>query len=481
MADNMINLAGNMPPELMAEQQQLNRQQRLADLLTQQGMQQMPAGSMVSGRYVATSPFQHLAQIANMAAGQYVGKKGDEQAANLAQRLRAQEMGDIEKFQQMNAGAPSQAGNLPLAGTNQAMGSIEEPMGQYQAPVAAIKPNPQAANLFAASSYSPALRAMGLKRLTEGPKWKEMTLVDPANGNKVAGLYDESNPNPRTTWTPFGTSSEAISRSDILTLRDRGIAVPQANMPNANAPMIGAPSMNAPVGNAPVVSGGQVNAGQPTIKPVSATNATSQDLIKTYGYDPFKPPPMPPMPSGEAARDWQKNVYKPIEGTEGSQVNGAKLYYNSLEKYNDYVSTLTASDLAKPSVRQMLTSLHATVKLTGKEANKLGVLNGGDERILDEVIPNYKDIFVTQENLKKMIQNQKEFASGVIVEAYNTQQKVIPESMRKYIAVPKVVEPKAPTSTPKQTGATAKAILNGEQIEVRNGKWVYSKTGKEVK
>jgi hypothetical protein len=97
MVDNMINLAGNMPPEMMAEQQQLNRQQRLADLLTQQGMQQMPAGSMVSGRYVPTSPFQHLAQIANMAAGQYIGKKGDEQSIKLAQRIRNEQ----EKSEQL--------------------------------------------------------------------------------------------------------------------------------------------------------------------------------------------------------------------------------------------------------------------------------------------------------------------------------------------------------------------------------------------
>jgi len=86
MADT-INLAGNMPPEMMAEQQQLNRQQRMADLLTQQGMQGLPSGSMVSGHFVPTSPFQHLAQIANVAAGQYLGKKGDEQALALAQKL----------------------------------------------------------------------------------------------------------------------------------------------------------------------------------------------------------------------------------------------------------------------------------------------------------------------------------------------------------------------------------------------------------
>jgi hypothetical protein len=103
----------------------------------------------------------------------------------------------------------------------------------------------------------------------------------------------------------------------------------------------------------------------------------------------------------------------------------------------------------------MLTSLHAQVKLTGKEANKLGVLNGGDERILDEVIPNYKDILVTKENLKKMIKNQQEFGSNIIVNAYGTQQKPVPETMRKYVAVPKAEAPPA---------TDIKAVLKAQNI-----------------
>ena len=51
--------------------------------------------------------------------------------------------------------------------------------------------------------------------------------------------------------------------------------------------------------------------------------------------------------------------------------------------------------------------------------------------------------------------------------------------MRKYIVVPKEAE--APTGAPKQTGSTLRAVLNGRQIEVRNGKWVDSQTGQEVK
>jgi hypothetical protein len=113
------------------------------------------------------------------------------------------------------------------------------------------------------------------------------------------------------------------------------------------------------------------------------------------------------------------------------------MYYNALENYNNYVATLTPADLAKPSVRSRLDSLYATAKLTGKEANNLGVLNGGDERILEEVLPNYKNITVTKNNLNRIIQDQKQFASGIIVEAYGTQQKVVPENMRKFIIATK--------------------------------------------
>ena len=166
MVDNMINLAGNMPPEMMAEQQQLNRQQRLADLLTQQGLQQMPAGSMVSGRYVPTSPFQHLAQIANIAAGQYVGKKSDEQALKLAQAVRGKQQEAVQDYMQAMQGTPSQAGNLPLGTTGQAMGSIEEPMGQYQAPVAAQGPNYMKAFEAATRPLAPApLQSAGYEML----------------------------------------------------------------------------------------------------------------------------------------------------------------------------------------------------------------------------------------------------------------------------------------------------------------------------
>ena len=72
-----INLGGiNLPPEILGQQQALNRQQQMAQLLMQQG-QQMPQGPMVSGRYVAPSFFQYAAPLFQTYAGTKLAEKGD--------------------------------------------------------------------------------------------------------------------------------------------------------------------------------------------------------------------------------------------------------------------------------------------------------------------------------------------------------------------------------------------------------------------
>jgi len=78
--------AGTMSPEDYAQQQQLNRQQQMAQMLLQQSAQ--PQGQMISGRYVAPSWAQSLVPLANIAASKYIGEKADTEAAKLAQQIR---------------------------------------------------------------------------------------------------------------------------------------------------------------------------------------------------------------------------------------------------------------------------------------------------------------------------------------------------------------------------------------------------------
>jgi hypothetical protein len=81
-----LSQSGTLPPELFAQQQQLNRQQQMANMLMSQNQQ--PQGQMISGRYVAPSWTQQLAPIANMLTGAYLSKQGDTKAAQLAEQLR---------------------------------------------------------------------------------------------------------------------------------------------------------------------------------------------------------------------------------------------------------------------------------------------------------------------------------------------------------------------------------------------------------
>ena len=87
MAQPMLNLAGNLPPEILQQQQALNRQQQMAQLLMQQG-QQMPSGQMVSGRFVAPSFFQYAAPLAQTYAGTRLAEKGDKAMADLLRSIQ---------------------------------------------------------------------------------------------------------------------------------------------------------------------------------------------------------------------------------------------------------------------------------------------------------------------------------------------------------------------------------------------------------
>lgn len=92
----MADQYGNLSPEDYAQQQQINRQQKMAEMLM--GQNQQPQGQMVSGRYVAPSFFQNLQPIANMLTGAYLAKQGDTKQQALAEAIRtrnATELKDI--------------------------------------------------------------------------------------------------------------------------------------------------------------------------------------------------------------------------------------------------------------------------------------------------------------------------------------------------------------------------------------------------
>jgi hypothetical protein len=267
-----INLGGNLPPEILGQQQQLNRQQQMAQLLMQQG-QQMPQSQMVSGRYVAPSFFQNIAPLVQGYVGTKLAKKGDKQALELAAKLRQRYGDELEQFRKIQQGQEAVADQpqktTELAGPYGEMvgqGNVNIPMPTATMPAqvgrAAIPANPQGAYDFAARADNPALQAVGIKNLTpeaftlnEGAK-RFITMPDGTSREIAAGgqklraplqidtgtaieLRDPNNPTIVLQRIP-----KSISPADAARMQFEGIT--GGGMPMGNVPTGGMPMANAP-------------------------------------------------------------------------------------------------------------------------------------------------------------------------------------------------------------------------------------------
>jgi len=170
---------GTLTPEQMLQQQQILRQQKMAEMLMQQGMEQ-PKGQMISGHYVKPSIFQNLASLANTYVGQRGIEKAEQAQIDLAKRLREDEASATADYMQQKQNREGVEGGiygpnnqLTKETTADMYGANMELNPQYKqvAPVAAIPPNPQAAyaNLYANPKASAAQRQFAFGKMNEGP------------------------------------------------------------------------------------------------------------------------------------------------------------------------------------------------------------------------------------------------------------------------------------------------------------------------
>jgi hypothetical protein len=94
-----------------AQLMDLSQQRKLADLLTQQGLQS-PQGQMVSGQYVKSSPLQYFANMANLYAGQKTGEQATQKALDYAKALQAEKSAKEKTITNLITGTPGQEGGI---------------------------------------------------------------------------------------------------------------------------------------------------------------------------------------------------------------------------------------------------------------------------------------------------------------------------------------------------------------------------------
>jgi hypothetical protein len=155
-----------VPEEYQSQALQNLQQQRMAQLLMQQGMQNQPQGQMVSGHYVKASPYQNLASIANQALGIYAGYQADKGQLELAKAIREGDRSAMADFLQMKEGRPAEM--FPAqAGPTPAGGNIP-----VQESVAAIPPNLRGAyaNLYSNPKASSKLQELAFNKMMADPE-----------------------------------------------------------------------------------------------------------------------------------------------------------------------------------------------------------------------------------------------------------------------------------------------------------------------
>ena len=283
MAQPMLNLGGNLTPEQALQQQQIARQQRMAELLMQQG-QQTPSGQMVGNRYVAPSFFQYAAPLFQTYVGQSLAEKGDKASADLAKALRQQYANEAQQYQDLLRGKETvfeQAGPTPTGGNI--------PTQTYRA-----GGDPQAAYLFGSTAYNPALQQLAMKKLTEGPKWEKAELPNP-DGSVRKGWVDYNAANPLSTFIEGGTKPAFNSLEGAKFQYETGMALPSGGakpqtggyggnvqfMPNqavggGQSQVVGQPT----VGNQPTMTQASYTGG-PNMSPQARNEANKQIFVDT--------------------------------------------------------------------------------------------------------------------------------------------------------------------------------------------------------
>jgi hypothetical protein len=240
---------GTLPPELYEQQQQLNRQQQLAQALMQQG-QQMPQGQMVSGRYVAPSFFQNILPLAQMYAGTRIAEKGDKKALELAQALRTQQQQMGENY--FNAISPQQTELAGPTPTGAPLSTVNQPDFRKAFAIASDPYAPSWLKAQAAEMLKPQKVGEGEKVIRFNPatgknevvaeggeKFKAPIQVDTGTTIEFRDPRDPTKVLQTIPKTQMPTAGQVVERDDGTFLVDTRTAQARPVMGQGGQPLMG--------------------------------------------------------------------------------------------------------------------------------------------------------------------------------------------------------------------------------------------------
>lgn len=155
-----------LPPDLAVQQQQLTRQQQMAEMLRKQSMEPSGGTEMVGGWAVKKSPWEGVSKVVQALTGGMLQNNADKKQSELTQQGNQQLVDGLQKYQSLLQGTPGQSYTV---GEGQAGPIGTEP---------AVPGNKQAALAALLQSGHPMLQQMGIAQLTAKPE-SAFSKVDP--------------------------------------------------------------------------------------------------------------------------------------------------------------------------------------------------------------------------------------------------------------------------------------------------------------
>lgn len=186
------DIYGQLPPELLADQRSIERQQKIAEAMLAQGMSPLGSGRMVGNTFVAPHVAEGIAKLAQA----YLGGKGtrgaDQRMADIGSRYNQLYADEVAKLQQMRQGSaprPQQMGADDMA-------MIADQGGESAPMMQDVKPaSRQAITDAMLASKLPQFQQAGMRQMAQEPtldlKEQELSLRQSEGAENRAARIQE--------------------------------------------------------------------------------------------------------------------------------------------------------------------------------------------------------------------------------------------------------------------------------------------------
>lgn len=314
-----------------SEADALRRRRKLAEMLMQQGMDAGPA-----------TPAQAIARIAQAYFGNQMGGQVDGEERALMERVQQDEKAKLasalQDYDKFSRGDPG----LPLTPNDDEGNAM---------PAAPIQADPRKANQALVGSGIPMLQQQGLARMLATPKEEEPFTLKPGEVRFGPGARRVAE------VPPEAPKKEGPKEGQIRTRVNGGTEI-QESFENGKWTEIGrGPRWQPP------------QSGDGTPKPPPG-----------YRWKGAPGGELEAIPGGPATPKPTEQYLKNQTGVQNVQ--------GAITEYRDALKTMNAGDWVSPGARARMGTIYNNMLLQAKEAYNLGVLNGPDYKILQEVVTN---------------------------------------------------------------------------------------------